>query len=70
MKGACYILAEAWDSLERQSLKKAWNKLWTDLAGKKVFNDDIREEITDFVQSIPGFQECDEDVKTWMAYTM
>ncbi|GFY24166.1 uncharacterized protein TNCV_1012191 [Trichonephila clavipes] len=27
---------------------------------QKDFNDDHREEITDFVQSIPGFQECDE----------
>ncbi|GFX22981.1 hypothetical protein TNCV_2086891 [Trichonephila clavipes] len=25
-----------------------------------------RKENTDFVQSIPGFQECDEDVETWM----
>ncbi|GFY02507.1 uncharacterized protein TNCV_3503881 [Trichonephila clavipes] len=24
-------------------------------------------EITDFDQSIPGFQECDEDVETWTA---
>ncbi|GFY07152.1 glycerol-3-phosphate dehydrogenase [Trichonephila clavipes] len=31
---------------------------------EKNFNDDHREEITDFVQSIPGFQECDEDVET------
>ncbi|GFV37504.1 hypothetical protein TNCV_4968461 [Trichonephila clavipes] len=54
--------------LERQSLKNAWNKLWPDLEGEKDFNDDHREEITDFVQSIPGFQECDkEDVETWMA---
>ncbi|GFV19114.1 uncharacterized protein TNCV_3223321 [Trichonephila clavipes] len=36
--------------------------------GEKYFNDDHREEITDFVQSIRGFQECDEeDVETWMA---
>ncbi|GFT67492.1 retrovirus-related Pol polyprotein from transposon 17.6 [Trichonephila clavipes] len=29
---------------------------------------DHREEITDFAQSIPGLQECDEeDVETWMA---
>ncbi|GFV99284.1 hypothetical protein TNCV_1512561 [Trichonephila clavipes] len=29
------------------------------------FNDDHREEITDFFQSIPGFQECaEEDVET------
>ncbi|GFS52171.1 hypothetical protein TNCV_1105501 [Trichonephila clavipes] len=51
--------------LERQSLKNAWNKLCPDLEDEKDFNDDHREEITDFVQSIPGFQECDEeDVET------
>ncbi|GFX23746.1 uncharacterized protein TNCV_3596881 [Trichonephila clavipes] len=46
----------------------ARNKLWPDLEGEKDFNDDHREENTDFVQSIAGFQECDEeDVETWMA---
>ncbi|GFT39877.1 hypothetical protein TNCV_3286541 [Trichonephila clavipes] len=35
--------------------------------GEKVYNDDHKDEITDFVQSIPGFQECDEDIETWMA---
>ncbi|PRD25244.1 UNVERIFIED_CONTAM: hypothetical protein NCL1_41465 [Trichonephila clavipes] len=46
--------------------KNAWNKLWPDLEGKKDFNDDHREEITDFVQSIPGFKECDEEnIETW-----
>ncbi|GFW93688.1 uncharacterized protein TNCV_4542151 [Trichonephila clavipes] len=70
MKDAFCMLAKAWDSLERQSLKNAWNKLWPDLEGEKDFNDDHREEITDFVQSITGFQECDEeDVETWMACT-
>ncbi|GFU03624.1 uncharacterized protein TNCV_199731 [Trichonephila clavipes] len=35
---------------------------------EKDYNDDHREKIADFVQSIPGFEECDEeDVKTWMA---
>ncbi|GFX03864.1 hypothetical protein TNCV_4677691 [Trichonephila clavipes] len=68
MKGACYMLAEVWESLERQSMKNAWNKLWPDLEAEKDYNDDHREEITDFVQSIKGFQECDEeDVETWMA---
>ncbi|GFW18102.1 hypothetical protein TNCV_4006421 [Trichonephila clavipes] len=62
------LAPETWsDSLERQGLKKAWNKLWSDLEGEKYFNDVRREEITDFVQSIPGFQELDEDVETWMA---
>ncbi|GFV70323.1 hypothetical protein TNCV_4797421 [Trichonephila clavipes] len=36
--------------------ENAWNKLWPDLEGEKDFNDDHREEITDFVQSFPGFQ--------------
>ncbi|GFT90682.1 uncharacterized protein TNCV_4074651 [Trichonephila clavipes] len=31
-------------------------------------NDDHREDVSNFVQSFPGFQECDEeDVETWMA---
>ncbi|GFX22309.1 uncharacterized protein TNCV_1815111 [Trichonephila clavipes] len=35
---------------------------------RKDFNDDHVEENTDFIQSIPGFQECDEeDVENWMA---
>ncbi|GFW52808.1 ATP-binding cassette sub-family G member 8 [Trichonephila clavipes] len=34
--------------------------------GEKDFND-VHREITDFVQSIPGFQECEEDLETWMA---
>ncbi|GFU60317.1 uncharacterized protein TNCV_3404601 [Trichonephila clavipes] len=56
------------ESLERQSLKNAWNKPWPDLEGEKDFNDDHRDEVTYFVQSSPGFQECDEkDVETWMA---
>ncbi|GFV66088.1 uncharacterized protein TNCV_2891581 [Trichonephila clavipes] len=39
----------------------------SDLEGEKDFSDDHMEEITNFVQSIPGFQECDEeDVETWM----
>ncbi|PRD34090.1 UNVERIFIED_CONTAM: hypothetical protein NCL1_15661 [Trichonephila clavipes] len=62
------MLTEGWDSLERQSLKNAWNKLWLDLEGEKDFNDDHREEITDFVKSILEFQECDEeDVETSIA---
>ncbi|GFV92386.1 jerky-like protein [Trichonephila clavipes] len=53
MKDAYYMLAETWDSLERQSVKNGWNKLWPDLEGEKDFNDYHTEEITDFVQSIP-----------------
>ncbi|GFV93543.1 uncharacterized protein TNCV_1988551 [Trichonephila clavipes] len=38
-----------------------WNKLWPDLRCEKDFNDVHREMITDFVQSIPGFQQCDAE---------
>ncbi|GFU04221.1 hypothetical protein TNCV_863491 [Trichonephila clavipes] len=41
-----------------------FEKRLPNLEGKKYFNDDHREENTDFVQSIPGFQECDEGVET------
>ncbi|GFW03804.1 hypothetical protein TNCV_2539151 [Trichonephila clavipes] len=34
---------------------------------KKTTIDDHRNETTDFVQSIPGFQECDEDIENWLA---
>ncbi|GFS55883.1 hypothetical protein TNCV_2924631 [Trichonephila clavipes] len=61
MKDACYMLTETWDSFERQSMENAWNKLWPDLEGEKEFNDNHREEITEFVQSTLGFQECDEE---------
>ncbi|GFT23440.1 uncharacterized protein TNCV_2016961 [Trichonephila clavipes] len=38
------------------------------LKGEKDFNDNHRKKLNDFVQSIPGFQECDEDdVETGMA---
>ncbi|GFV67887.1 uncharacterized protein TNCV_926531 [Trichonephila clavipes] len=60
--------------LETQSL--AWHRRFkagriscgqSDLEGEKDFNDDQKEKFIDFVQLIPGFQECDEDVETWMA---
>ncbi|GFV72993.1 hypothetical protein TNCV_1734611 [Trichonephila clavipes] len=35
---------------------------FVNLEGEKDFNDDHREEITDLVQSIPGFQERGEDI--------
>ncbi|GFS65324.1 uncharacterized protein TNCV_2451481 [Trichonephila clavipes] len=38
----------------------------SDLEGEKDSNVDHREEITDFVQSTPRFQESD-DVEIWMA---
>ncbi|GFX97822.1 hypothetical protein TNCV_4904731 [Trichonephila clavipes] len=50
----------------KDRLKNVWNKLWSDLEGRKDVNDDHREEITNFVQLIPIFHDCDEeDVETW-----
>ncbi|GFT83433.1 hypothetical protein TNCV_232121 [Trichonephila clavipes] len=47
MKDAFYILAEAWDSLERQSLKNAWNKLRPDLEEESDPVDDEMDEDED-----------------------
>ncbi|GFV32129.1 uncharacterized protein TNCV_1674181 [Trichonephila clavipes] len=43
------------------------DKFDDDIQKKVKVNDDHREEITQFVQSTPGFQACDEDVEIWMA---
>ncbi|GFX29490.1 transposable element Tcb2 transposase [Trichonephila clavipes] len=57
-------ITEEWDKLPQHLL----DNVVQNLEGEKDFHDDQREEITDFVQSIPGFQECDEEgVETWMA---
>ncbi|GFU64000.1 hypothetical protein TNCV_245781 [Trichonephila clavipes] len=37
---------------------------FVNLDGVKDYNDNYRDTITNFVQSIPGFQECDEDIET------
>ncbi|GFX96159.1 hypothetical protein TNCV_2290481 [Trichonephila clavipes] len=41
---------------------------FVNLEGEKDYNDDHTDEVTDFVQSIPGdFKSSDEDIETWMA---
>ncbi|GFX29559.1 hypothetical protein TNCV_4776311 [Trichonephila clavipes] len=64
----CYVNIQ---SIGFQSSGRAAVAQWlgyrTMVEGENAFNDDHREEITNFVPSIPGFQECDEDVETWMA---
>ncbi|GFW85656.1 uncharacterized protein TNCV_853061 [Trichonephila clavipes] len=56
-----------WKALPRKSVTSKRESTAPDLEGEKDFNEDHREEIIDFVQSIPGFQECDEDAETWIA---
>ncbi|GFW88914.1 hypothetical protein TNCV_2683481 [Trichonephila clavipes] len=49
--------------------KSAERRLWkvkVHKEGEKDYNDDHRDEITDFSQSTPRFQECHEDTKTWI----
>ncbi|GFX36011.1 mariner Mos1 transposase [Trichonephila clavipes] len=53
-----------WSDESKCLNENARNKLRPDLEGEKDFNDNHGDEITDFVQSISGFQECDEDVET------
>ncbi|GFU29531.1 hypothetical protein TNCV_1414411 [Trichonephila clavipes] len=44
-----------------------WLGYRTMAEGEKDYNDDHRDEITDFVQSIPGFEGCHEDRETCRA---
>ncbi|GFX78653.1 ras-specific guanine nucleotide-releasing factor 1 [Trichonephila clavipes] len=63
------IVAEYISSPHAENMRKRNRHIWeiSDLECEKDFSDDHREEITGFVKSIPGFQECDEDAETWMA---
>ncbi|PRD35989.1 UNVERIFIED_CONTAM: hypothetical protein NCL1_09988 [Trichonephila clavipes] len=47
-------------------LARAANRTRPKKSRRVLQSPDEQEEITDFVQSIPVFQECDEDVETWM----
>lgn len=73
LKDSCYMLADSWDLLTRENLKKAWNKLWPEDSGTQEHNEnetataDNVKDVTELCQSIPGFQDCDEtDAVEWL----
>ncbi|GFS60079.1 retrovirus-related Pol polyprotein from transposon opus [Trichonephila clavipes] len=52
---------------ERRLSDPVFLSTFVNLECEKDYNDDHRDEITDLVQSISEFQECDEDIETWIA---
>ncbi|GFV55348.1 hypothetical protein TNCV_2268991 [Trichonephila clavipes] len=50
-----------------KGLVRDWSGKTMNAEGEKDYKDNHRDEITDFVQSIPGFQECNKDIETWLA---
>ncbi|KAI4471815.1 hypothetical protein MML48_1g12420 [Holotrichia oblita] len=67
------MLSDAWDTLTKTNLQRAWNKLWSEeqSAGEEDVNDNEDggvNEVTGICSKIPGFEQCDEnDVSEWLA---
>ncbi|CAL1544491.1 unnamed protein product [Lymnaea stagnalis] len=69
LKDCCYMLVDAWSSLERRTLTGAWNKILK-LPHKDLANENIDveiKEIIDLLESTNICKGCDtEDVKEWL----
>lgn len=74
LKDACYMLADSWDLLTKENLKRTWNKLWPENQDSEPTThenpteslENVREVVA-LCQSVPGFQECDEaDAAEWL----
>lgn len=73
LKDSSYMLADSWDLLTEENLKKAWNKLWPDITETTEDNENETEtienveDVTKLCQSIPGFEDCDKtDTAEWL----
>lgn len=73
IKDSIYMLSDAWDTLTKTNLQRAWNKLWPEeqSAGEEDVNDNEDggvKEVTEICSTIPGFEQCDEnDAREWLA---
>lgn len=73
IKDSIYMLADAWDTLTKSNLQRAWNKLWPEeqSAGEEITNvneDCGVNEVAEICSTIPGFEQCDEnDASEWLA---
>ena len=80
LKDACFMLADALDSLTKQNVMNAWKKLWPiaeELRQQQELgeNEQIEkqeqsqtfDEITKIAARLPGFEQCDEnDLHRWL----
>ncbi|KAK9882186.1 hypothetical protein WA026_019699 [Henosepilachna vigintioctopunctata] len=64
------MLVEAWNSVESQTLKRAWNKLLKlTLSNSAIKPHDDFEEITEIMKVLSIGEGCDEEnIKEWLNY--
>lgn len=73
VKDSIYMLADAWETLTKSNLQRAWRKLWPDEESRIEENaneneDCVVNEVTEICSTIPGFEQCDEnDASEWLA---
>ena len=74
LKDACFMLADALDSLTDQNVMNAWKKLWP-VAEELRENEQTEEqqqlqtfeEISNLAARLPGFEQCDKnDLHEWL----
>ncbi|KAL3278328.1 hypothetical protein HHI36_013659 [Cryptolaemus montrouzieri] len=62
-KECCYMVVDAWDLIERNSLNKAWNRLLNRENGNSITNtdDSIMENMNEVMSKLQICQDCDDD---------
>ena len=61
VKDSIYMLADAWETLTKSNLQRAWRKLWPDEESRIEENaneneDCVVNEVTEICSTIPGFE--------------
>lgn len=66
LKDSAYMAAEAWNSVSAVTLKKAWNKILSDIETEENDSPSQSEMVIE-IQEIPGFEDVDtEDMAAWL----
>jgi len=70
LKDCCYMLVEAWKSVESQTLKRAWNKLLklTPCDSINESHDDCFHEMTEAMKILSIGEGCDEENIPYSCY--
>lgn len=68
LKDCCYMLVEAWNSVNSRTLMRAWNKLLKRSRGTE--NDETENEVLNILETITNveiFADCDkQDINEWL----
>ncbi|XP_043471596.1 jerky protein homolog-like [Leptopilina heterotoma] len=62
LKHCCFMVADAWELLTEENLKRAWNKLLSlETDSEETIEAQNISEFNEFFSNIPGFADCDAD---------